>query len=74
VVVVVSVPAVVSVLGTVVSVVVGGTVGTDTSPGLLPLIAGEDGPSSLQPVTATPARVSRATVRPKARWRGRGEV
>ena len=69
--VVVSVPAVVP--GTVVSVVVG-TVGTDTSLGLLPLIAGEDGPSSLQAVTATPARVRRATVRPKARWRGREEV
>ena len=68
---VVSVPAVVP--GTVVSVVVG-TVGTDTSLGLLPLIAGEDGPSSLQLVTATPARVRRATVRPKARRRGREEV
>jgi hypothetical protein len=70
-VVVVSVPAVVP--GTVVSVVVG-TVGTDTSLGLLPLIAGEDGPSSLQPVTATPARERRATARPKARRRGREEV
>lgn len=69
--VVVSVPAVVP--GTVVSVVVG-TVGTDTSLGLLPLIAGVDGPSSLQAVTATPARVRRATVRPKARRRGREEV
>jgi mRNA-degrading endonuclease toxin of MazEF toxin-antitoxin module len=71
-VVVVSPPAVVP--GTVVAVVVVGTVGTDTSPGLLPLMAGEDGPSSLQPVTAMPARVRRATVRPKARRRGREEV
>jgi hypothetical protein len=37
-------------------------------------MAGEDGPSSLQPVTATPVRVRRATVRPKARRRGREEV
>lgn len=71
-VVVVSAPAVVSVLGTVVGTV--GTVGTDTSPGLLPLMAGEEGPSSLQPVTAAPVTVRRARVRPRARRRGREEV
>jgi hypothetical protein len=71
VVVVVSAPAVVP--GTVVAVV-GGTVGTDTSPGLLPLIAGVAGVLSPQPVTATPATVRRAKVRPRARRRGREEV